>query len=157
MCALQETRRNGFMSTTTENFEIFCYGECSGHRGVGIAVHKRLAHLITATRGIPETDGRLMTIAILLHDSKRPVTLICSYAHPCSSSSVVRKKFYAQLDKLVTPSSWLLGDFNARVGRRLRASDADFGAEIPNTIGPWSLKADNMPNPNGALLLNTKP
>ena len=28
LCALQETRRDGFMSASTENFKIFWYGEC---------------------------------------------------------------------------------------------------------------------------------
>ena len=155
ICALQETRHDGFMSESTENFEIFWYGECSGQRGVGFAIHKSLRHLISAPRGIPESDGRLMTIDILLHDAKQPVTMICSYAPTSKSSSILRKKFYAQLNKLLTPNSWLLGDFNARVGRKLRASDANFGAAIQNTIGPWSLKGDTMPNANGQLLLNS--
>ena len=119
LCALQETRRDGFISTTTENYAIFTFGECSDHRGIGFAVHKRFAHLITATRGIPDTDGRLMLMDILLHDAKHPTTLICSYAPPSTASSSIRKKFYSQLEKLVTPNSRLFGDFNARVGHRL--------------------------------------
>ena len=100
------------MSTRTENYEMFCYGECNGHRGVGFAVHKRGTHLIAVTRRIPDTAGMLMSMDILLHDTKHPVTLIFSYAPPSTASSQVRKKFYSQLNKLVTPNSWLLGDFN---------------------------------------------
>ena len=134
LCALQETRRDGFKNETTANFEIFWYGECSGQRGVGFVIHKSLRHLISAPRGIPDSDGRLMTIYILLHDTKQPVTLICAYAPTSTSSFAIRNKFYTQLDKLVTPYTWLLGDFNARMGRKLHESDANFGAAIRNSV-----------------------
>ena len=59
LCALQETRRDGFKNETTENYGIFWYGECSGPRGIGFVIHKSLRHLISAPRGIPYLDGRL--------------------------------------------------------------------------------------------------
>ena len=34
LCALQEVRRDGFMSTTTEHFKVYWYCEGAGHRGV---------------------------------------------------------------------------------------------------------------------------
>ena len=61
ICALQETRRDGFMSTLTENYKIYWYGECSGHRGVGFAVHKKFVHLVKNPRPVPNSDGRIMT------------------------------------------------------------------------------------------------
>ena len=155
ICALQETRRDGFKSETTENYEFFWYGECSGHRGVGFVIHKSIRHLVSSPRGIPDSDGRLLTIDILLHDKKRPVTFICAYAPTSKSSCATRKKFYSQLDKLLTPYTWLLGDFNARVGRRLPESDSNFGAAIQNTVGPYSLKGDIVPNTNGEFLINS--
>ena len=42
LCALQETRRDGCLSVFTDNYKIYWYGECSGHRRVGFAVHKSL-------------------------------------------------------------------------------------------------------------------
>ena len=116
---------------------------------------RAFGHLISAPRGIPDSDGKLMTIDILLHDTKQPVTLICAYAPTSTSSFAIRKKFYTQLDKLVTPYTWLLGDFNARMGRKLHESDANFGAAIRNTVGPCSLKGDILTNANGQLLLNS--
>ena len=86
MCALQETRRDGFTTTSSDNYAIFTFGECSGCSGVGFAIHKRFAHLLVSTRGISETDGRLMVIDLLLHDAKHPTQLICAYA-PTNSSS----------------------------------------------------------------------
>ena len=154
ICALQETRRDGFMSTNTEHYVVYTFGECSGQRGVGFAIHKRFAHLITATRGIPDSDGRIMLIDILLTDEVHPTTLICGYAPPNTSPSNTREKFYSQLDSIATANAWLLGDFNARVGRKLASSDADFGADPSNTVGPWSLKNDITPNENGELLLH---
>ena len=49
LCALQEVRRDGFMSTLTENYKIYWFGEGSGHRGVGFAIHKRYVHSKSST------------------------------------------------------------------------------------------------------------
>ena len=153
ICALQETRRDGFYTYKTDNYVVHYYGECSGKYGVGFAVHKRLEHLTSAPRGIPDSNGRLMTLNILLHDSHKPVTMICSYAPTSKAPAQVRNKFYTQLQRLVNPNVWLLGDLNARVGRR--PSESAAGIEAYNTVGPWSLKNDISPNPNGMLLMNT--
>ena len=40
ICALQETRRDGFLSFKTENYQVYYYGEYSGKGGVGFAIHK---------------------------------------------------------------------------------------------------------------------
>ena len=64
MCALQETLRDGFFVVPTENYFVYTFGECSGSLGVGFAIHKRLAHLVTAARGIPDTKGRIMQIDV---------------------------------------------------------------------------------------------
>ena len=61
---------------------------------------------------------------------------------------------YSQLETITTPNSWLLGDFNAIVGRRLSADVETFGSVSSNTVGPWSLKNDITPNANGSLLLH---
>ena len=53
LCALQEVRRDGFMSTTTEHFKVYWYGEGSSHRGVGFAVPKKYAHLVKDARPVP--------------------------------------------------------------------------------------------------------
>ena len=89
---------------------------------------------------------------ILLHDNHHPVTFICSYAPNNTAPARICDKFYAHLNKLVTSNSWLLGDFNARVGRR--PIDTIFGVEPSNTVGPWSLKNYITPNANGRVLLN---
>ena len=47
-----------------------------------------------------------------------------------------------------------MGDFNARVGRRISDTNGDFGVAPSNIVGPWSLKGDITPNVNGALLLD---
>ena len=154
MCALQETRRDGFFSNSSENYTILTFGECSGRSGVGFAVHKRLAHLITSARGVPESDGRIMIVDLLLHDTERATPLICAYAPTNTSAATIRKKFYSQLQSITTPNSWLIGDFNARVGRKLGIADAAFGNMSSNTVGPWSLKNDITPNCNGELLLH---
>ena len=47
-----------------------------------------------------------------------------------------------------------MGDLNARVGRRNLEVEPEFGDEHSNTVGPWSLKGDIVPNANGSLLLD---
>ena len=153
ICALQEIRRDGFMSKRTKNYEIYWYGEGSGNRGVGFAVHSKYAHLVSNVHGVPESDGRIISMDILLHDAKHPVTLICAYAPPNTRKhSKTRKKLYSQLRLVATANSWLMGDFNARLGRQI--DDGDYGAVPSNTIGPWSLKGDLTPNVNGSLLID---
>ena len=154
ICALQETRREGFISTSTTNYAIFTFGECSGKYGVGFAIHKRYEHLITEKRGIPNTDGRIMLIKMLLDDTQHPTTMICAYSPTNTSRSEVRTKFYSQLEAIASANSWLLGDYNARVGRRLGHSDSAFGGLPTSTVGPYSLKNDLTPNANGSLLLS---
>ena len=105
------------------------HGECSGSLGVVFAIHKRFEHLVVTKRGVPDSDGRLMLIDILLTDTSKPTTLICCYSPPNTSSANKRQKFYSQLESVANQNTWLLGDFNARVGRRLPAVDANFGGE----------------------------
>ena len=150
LCALQEVRRNGCLSARTMNYTIYWFGECSGHGGVGFAVHNKIVHLVKEVRGIPDSSGRLMTMDIMLHDTDHPVTIICAYAPPNSKSTQVREKFYSRLRDVIAPKTWLMGDLNARVGRQV----ADFGNQPSETVGLRSLKSDIVPNENGALLLD---
>ena len=106
-CTLQETRCDGFFVTPTINFDIHTFGECSGQRGVGFAIHKRYSHLIKTACGVSDTDGRIMLIDILLHNNNHATTIICSYSPHNTSSATVRRKFYSHLDKLVTCNTWL--------------------------------------------------
>ena len=154
LCALQEVRRDGFRSVNTNNYTIYWFGECSGHRGVGFAVHRSFVHLLKDVHPIPGSDGRLMTIELFLLDSNNPTTFICAYSPPNSSTTRKREKFYSQLRRIVKPSSWLMGNLNARVGRSTSEADSEFGAERSNTIRPWSLKGDIVPNANGSLLID---
>ena len=153
VCALQEVRRTGLMSQMTKNYKIFWFGEHPGRGGVGFAVHKKFVHLVKTVRGVPNSDGRLITMDILIHDSKHPVTLICAYSPTNSATKLAREKFYSRLCEIVTPRAWLLGDLNARVGRR-PVSDLSCEIQPSNVVGPCSLKGDLVPNENGALLLN---
>ena len=54
-------RRDGYMNTVTDNYKIYWFGEDSGHRGVGFALHKRYFHLVKAVHPIPDSNGRLIT------------------------------------------------------------------------------------------------
>ena len=124
LCALQEVRRDGFLNTSTKNYKIYWFGEGSGQRGVGFALHKNYIHLVKAVHPIPDSKGRIMTMDILLDDNDTPVTIICAYSPTNTSSINIREKFYSQLRTVAKPNSWLLGDFNARVGRCPSAEDS---------------------------------
>ena len=67
---------------------------------------------------------------------------------------MTRDKFYSKLREVVTAGAYLFGDFNAIVGSSLHNTDSDFGAEHCDTIDPWSLKGDLVPNLNGWVLLD---
>ena len=129
LCALQETRRDGFTSTFSNNYKIYWFGKGSGQRGVGFAIHKDYVHLVKSVHPVPGSDGRIMTMDVLLHDNNIPVTIICAYSPTNISSTLIREKFYSQLRTVAKPTSWLLGDLNARVGRCPTAADKKFGAE----------------------------
>ena len=77
ICALQEVRRNGLLSTYTKNYKVYWFGECKVHRGVGSSVHKNDENLISAVRGLPELD-----YGHLLYDAKKPTILVCAYSPP---------------------------------------------------------------------------
>jgi exonuclease III len=141
------------VSKTSKNYKIFWFGEHTGRGGVGFAVHKKFVHLVRAVRGFPDSDRRLITMDILIQDSNHPVTLICAYSPTIAATKQAREKFYSRLRDIVTPRAWLLGDLNARAGRR-PASNPDFDVQPPNIIGPCSLKGDTVPNENSALLLD---
>ena len=91
---------------------------------------------------------------MLLQDTEHPTTLICAYAPTNTSRSGVRAKFYSQLETIASPNSWLLGDFNACIGRKLCSSDSAFGGLPSNIVGPYSRKNDITTNLNGLLLLH---
>ena len=95
-----------------------------------------------------------MSGKVHLQDKCQPVTLICAYSPTNTSPLASREKFYSQVRTLLTPNTWLMSDFTARVGRRPSGEDMEFGAEPSNTVGPYSLKSDTIPNANGALLLS---
>ena len=95
-----------------------------------------------------------MQIDVLLHNATHPTTILCAYSPTNSSSAAKRNKFYTQLAKVCSQNCWLLGDFNARVGRRILAHDNTFGGLPTVNVGPWSLKNDISPNDNGSALLN---
>ncbi len=153
VCALQEVRRSGLLSKSSQNYKIFWFGEHTGRGGVGFAVHNKYVHLVKAVKGVPDSDGRLITMDILIQDSKLPTTLICAYSPTNAATKQAREKFYSRLRDVMTPQAWLLGDLNARVGRR-PAAVQDFDVQPSNTIGPCSLKGDTVPNENGTLLLD---
>ena len=92
---------------------------------------------------------------ILICDSEQPTKLICAYSPTNSSKKQTREKFYSCLSDIVTPSSWLLGDLNARVGRcNPQSTDTDFDVQSMHAVGPWSLKGDITLNQNGSLLVD---
>ena len=87
--------------------------------GVGFAVSNALVTQLTELPvGISE---RLTTLSVKLDDSWQ-ATMISTYAPSLDATDEDKEIFYAQLDTILTaiPESetiFLLGDFNARVGR----------------------------------------
>jgi exonuclease III len=64
----------------SENYKIYWYGELSDRGGVGFAIKKQFVHLVKDVKGVPDSDGRIITMDILLHDPKHPVTVVGAYS-----------------------------------------------------------------------------
>ena len=113
--------------------------------GVGFAVNNALVTQLTEIPvGISE---RLMTLRVKLVDS-RQATMISAYAPTLDATDEDKEMFYSQLDTILTaiPDSeniFLLGDFNARVGR-----SADVWTGVVGRHGVGNV------NDNGILLLS---
>ena len=98
ICALQEVCRYGLLSTYTKNYKVYWFGECKGHLGVGLAIHKKYDHLVSAVRGLSDSDGRIMTMDILIYDEKKLTTLVCADSTPNTRKhEQSRREFYLQV------------------------------------------------------------
>ena len=149
--ALSETRLSGEGSISEgdqfNGYTIFWRGYPEGHprqHGVGLAV--RNCHLKKMEEEPSYVSERLMTLRIPLENNEY-MTLICVYAPTLTAEEEMKDRFYEELDvaiRSVNPRDKiiLLGDFNARVGRR---------SDLWSAIGPQGV--GNM-NTNGLRLLS---
>lgn len=120
ICALQETRLPDEGSLREVSYTFFWKGKNSAdarEHGVDFAVRNDILSAIETPRGVSE---RIMVLR--LKGTYGFVTLIAAYAPILKSSDVSKDAFYNQLSETVkTVSSgerlYILGDFNARVGR----------------------------------------
>ena len=145
--ALSETRFAGEGQLTENNCTFYWKGKNENElrmHGVGFAVSNALVNQLTELPvGISE---RLMTLRVKLVNS-RQATMISAYAPTLDATDEDKEMFYAQLDTILTaiPESekiFLLGDFNARVGR-----SADVWTGVIGRHGVGNV------NDNGILLL----
>lgn len=126
---------------------FYCIGHPTGemrHGGVGFAVAKRL---VPCLHGQPTgVSPRIMTMQLNLDDSCK-ATFISVYAPTMMATTDEKDQFYENLDQVIAnvPRNhklFLMGDFNARVGRDNVVWDRVIGC---HSVG-------NM-NSNGLLLL----
>ena len=124
IAALSETRRHGEGSLREEGggYTFYWKGYEAGHpriHGVGFAIRNEILPKVSELPiGVSE---RLMTIKVQTANSSY-ATMISAYAPTLDAEDVVKESFYADLDRILTSvpnndSVFLLGDFNARVGR----------------------------------------
>jgi len=147
--ALSETRRAGEGQLREEQggYTFFWKGLEENERrihGVGFAIKNSvLSKLSELPVGINE---RLMTLRLQLTNAQH-ATIVSAYAPTLDADHAVKENFYAQLDSVLSkiPKSdkvFLMGDFNARVGKDSRLWKGTIGR---NGIGQC--------NTNGTLLL----
>ena len=124
IAAPSETRCAG--STQFEEvgagYTFFCTGQPGGEmrqRGVGFAIRSTVVKSLKAT---PHgTSPRLMTLQLNV-EGGRTATILSCYAPTLAAAQDEKDVFYSQLTRAVAtvPHShklFVLGDFNARVGR----------------------------------------
>jgi len=145
IAALQETRLADSGQLREQDYTFFWQGkgeEEARLHGVGFAVKNSLLSAIE-----PPTDGTERILSLRLSTSAGYVTILSVYAPTLSSAPEVKDKFYEELDAAVgkvpeTEHLFLLGDFNARVGR-----DHD---SWPDCLGQFGI---GKMNENGQRLL----
>ena len=149
--ALSETRLSGEGSISEgdqrNGYTIFWRGYPEGRprqHGVGLAV--RNCHLNKIVEELSYISERLMTLRVPLANNEH-MTLICAYAPTLTAEEDVKDQFYEELDEALRSVNGrdkiiLLGDFNARVGRR---------SDLWNAIGPQGV---GKMNANGLRLLS---
>jgi len=149
IAALSETRISG--STQFEEvgagYSFFCIGHPEGemrHGGVGFAIRSTLTRSLIATPcGL---SPRLMKAEINL-EGGHTATLLSCYAPTLAAPQEEKEQFYDQLSRAVKAvpfkhKLYVLGDFNARVGR-----DHEIWRRVIGAHGIGNMNA------NGSLLL----
>ena len=150
--ALSETRLSGEGSIiegdSKDGYTIFWRGYADGEprqHGVGLAIKN--SHMESIDEEPHYHSPRLMTLRVPLAKGEH-MKIICSYAPTLVADEEIINQFYEDLDNAIRRTDKndkiiLLGDFNARVGRR---SDLWEGILGPHGTG-------NM-NQNGLRLLS---
>lgn len=149
VAALSETRISG--STQFEEpsagYTFFCQGHPAGekrHGGVGFAIR---TSLLKSVRESPcAISPRLMKMQLNL-DGGHTATLVSCYAPTLGALQEDKDLFYEQLSRVVNSTPFkhqlfVLGDFNARVGRDLQL--------WPKVLGRHGVGKENA---SGTLLL----
>ena len=150
IAALSETRLSGNSKFTEPGgYTFYCIGQPDGvarQGDVGFAVRNTIApKLVAELVGISTC---LMTLELCLPHGQR-TTLLSAYAPTMLATDDAKEDFYTQLDKTISAvlykhKLFILGDFNARVGRDFTVWKIIFGR---HGVG--------SENANGSLLLET--
>ncbi|KAG7307560.1 hypothetical protein JYU34_007776 [Plutella xylostella] len=133
---LSEIRRIGEETTERDNCIFYHYGTISGLYGVGFMVSKKWKN------NILEFIGYSDRIAVLKFQisQKHTLTLIQTYAPTSSHTDDEVESYYDLLNKACDEhrGTWtmVLGDFNAKLGKRQELDNAD-------TLGPHGLGCRN--------------
>lgn len=130
VAALQETRLPESGSIKERHYTFFWQGkETSEPRlhGVGFAIRNELIHMIE-----PPTHGTERILTLKMNTNVGPVKFVCVYAPTMCSPPDVKDQFYELLDDTIkqipkSEHSYILGDFNARVGSDHRAWSSNLG------------------------------
>ena len=157
--ALSETRLSGEGSISEgdqrDGYTIFWRGYPEGHprqHGVGLAV--RNCHLRNIEEEPSYISERLMTLRVPLANNEH-MTLICAYAPTLTAEEHIKDNFYEELDEALRSVNArdkiiLLGDFNARVGRR-----SDLWNAIGGKINANGLRLLSLCSEHDLIITNT--
>ncbi|CAG4930860.1 unnamed protein product [Colias eurytheme] len=122
---LSEIRRTGYNIEETED-HIFChFGETKGKYGVGFLIKKHLKNNIEC---FTAKNERICTLH--LNYNNTALSIIQVYAPTSEATDQEIKEFYEQLQETLIPCSKnviILGDFNARVGQKIKGEDRILG------------------------------
>jgi len=137
VCSLSEVRWEGQGHFTTLQGHTVAYSgnEKQGQHGVAVWMHKRATGTMTGYEPICER-----IISVRLNAKQRKITLVQVYAPTTAATEVETEHFYEQLSRTLRNvnkggMTFVIGDFNAKLGSDVSLSTGSFGLGITNEAG----------------------
>lgn len=153
---LSEVRREGEEIVELPNMIFHYFGETKGKYGVGFCINKNLKNNIIKIKGISER----IAVLTLKTTEKEQLDIIQCYAPTEEAKEEEKKSFYDELNNCIVKETSnknivIMGDFNARIGKRKEHEEYNIGLFSTNTRNTNGEKLIEFAQENNLRVLNT--